>query len=124
MYSFITTGALAFGCLKNYAREAELLEELLAQHFWRRGKRGAWYDRLALVFMHHVARKTAKRGSSVVAKENENGGDGQQLSKEDKQKILQRAMDVIVKGLHDADTHIGQSLSLHEFDSSLNLILI
>lgn len=83
---------------------------MLAQRFWRRGKRGAWYDRLALVLMHHVARKSTKRGMSANSKDAQDDDDKSNSNKDDRQTILQRAMDVIVRGLHDADTHIGQSV--------------
>ncbi|KLO19274.1 hypothetical protein SCHPADRAFT_924671 [Schizopora paradoxa] len=105
-------GALAFGCLKNYVRESEILEELLAQRFWRRGKRGAWYDRLALVLMHHVARKSTKRAMSVQSKDVQDGDNNSISCKDDRQKILQRALDVVVAGLNDTDTHIVQRQAL------------
>ncbi len=41
----------------------------------------------------------------------------QHSTKDDRQEILQRAMDVIVRGLHDTDTHIGQSNFLNANDS-------
>ena len=99
---------------------------MLAQRFWRRGKRGAWYDRLALVLMHHLARKTSKRDLSVTAKatKNSKGDDVEivddderdmELNKGGRQEILKRAMDVIVEGLHDTDTHIGPSASNMKF---------
>ncbi|KAF8337884.1 VRR-NUC domain-containing protein [Cantharellus anzutake] len=46
-------GADALAKLHMYAEEAALLTELLSQKRWRRGKRGLWYDRLALVYMKH-----------------------------------------------------------------------
>ncbi|KAI0053972.1 hypothetical protein FA95DRAFT_1551753 [Auriscalpium vulgare] len=46
----------ALGTLKEYDRELVLLNELLAQRHWRRGRRGAWYDRRALILMHHLAK--------------------------------------------------------------------
>ncbi|KAL5511287.1 hypothetical protein ACEPAH_4503 [Sanghuangporus vaninii] len=88
-------GATAYGKLKEFEREIDLLQELLAQRRWRRGKRGAWYDRWALVLMHHVVR--TKR---------EVDGDQVPLSKEEQKKVLQEAMKVVTEGLHDDDTHI------------------
>ncbi|EGG09831.1 uncharacterized protein MELLADRAFT_103952 [Melampsora larici-populina 98AG31] len=38
---------------KNYEGEIEILITLLKQKHFRRGKRGAWYERLALVLMTH-----------------------------------------------------------------------
>ena len=89
-------GATAYGKLKDFDREISLLQELLAQRRWRRGKRGAWYDRWALVLMHHVVRTKHEVNGEQVA-----------LSKEEQKKVLRNAMDVVIEGLHDDDTHIG-----------------
>ncbi|CAE6399184.1 unnamed protein product [Rhizoctonia solani] len=43
-----------FGALKQYDLEAKLLEALLRQTRWRRGKRGHWYDRLALIYTRYM----------------------------------------------------------------------
>lgn len=40
---------------KEHDRETRVLEALLHQKHFRRGKRGQWYDRLALVLMTHLA---------------------------------------------------------------------
>ncbi|KAL5489948.1 hypothetical protein ACEPAI_4780 [Sanghuangporus weigelae] len=88
-------GATAYGKLKEFDREIALLQELLAQRRWRRGKRGAWYDRWALVLMHHV-----------VCTKCEVDGEQVPLSKEEQKKVLQKAMKVVIEGLHDDDTHI------------------
>ena len=81
-----------------------LLEELLSQRRWRRGKRGAWYDRWALVLMHHKSR--AKR---------EVNGELQPISKVEQKEVLEKAMQVIIEGLHDEDTHIGEPSMLRLF---------
>ncbi|EJD02252.1 uncharacterized protein FOMMEDRAFT_147288 [Fomitiporia mediterranea MF3/22] len=94
-------GATAYGKLKDFDREIALLQELLAQRRWRRGKRGAWYDRWALVLMHHVVRQRREINGEQVP-----------LSKEEQKKVLQKAMDVVIEGLHDEDTHIVSRQSL------------
>ena len=47
--------------------------------------------------MHHKSR--AKR---------EVNGELQPISKAEQKKVLERAMQVIIEGLHDEDTHIGE----------------
>lgn len=55
----IEDGAGALGKLKQYEKEAMILKMLLDQNVYRLGKRGAWYDRLALIQMFHF--RTGKR---------------------------------------------------------------
>lgn len=78
----VSKGSTALGILHEYDQECETLRALLAQRVWRRGKRGAWYDRLALVLMNHY------------------GGD------EEKKR---EAVEVCLDGLEDADTHLSES---------------
>ncbi|RUS24895.1 hypothetical protein BC938DRAFT_472935, partial [Jimgerdemannia flammicorona] len=59
-------GARALGRLRRHAREADLLRELLGQRVYRFGKRGAWYDRLALVLGVHIADRAAKKEALEV----------------------------------------------------------
>lgn len=40
------------GPLREYDLELSLLEDLLSQRFWSRGKRGKWYERRAIVRGH------------------------------------------------------------------------
>lgn len=47
-------GTTILARLHEYDREASMLQDLLSQSCFRRGKRGEWYDRLALVTMHHL----------------------------------------------------------------------
>lgn len=63
----VAKGTYALGVLKDHAREARVLEELLAQRHWRRARRGRWYDRLALIYMTYLgdpkkARKAVEEG--------------------------------------------------------------
>lgn len=77
----MSKGSTALGILHEYDEECEVLKTLLAQRVWRRGKRGAWYDRLALVLMNHY------------------GGD---LDKK------REAVEVCLDGLEDNDTHLSE----------------
>ncbi|KAG9013848.1 hypothetical protein FRB94_004227 [Tulasnella sp. JGI-2019a] len=46
-------GAAAYGIVKQWPQEEVILRSLLYQDKWRKGRRGAWYDRLALICMTH-----------------------------------------------------------------------
>lgn len=77
----ICKGSYALGILKEYERELEVLEALLAQKRWRRGRRGRWHERRALILMTHM----------------------------DKDPITyQRATTAVIEGLEDEDTHISE----------------
>ena len=101
-----SVGAAAYGRLKEFEREITILEELLAQPGWRRGKRGAWYDRWALILMHHLVRK--KRDGQLIA-----------LAKDHQKAILEQAIKIIIRGLEDEDMHIGMSTDLPEVSMML-----
>ncbi|CAK9784633.1 hypothetical protein CC85DRAFT_325949 [Cutaneotrichosporon oleaginosum] len=79
----VAKGADALGVLHEYDLECEVLRALLRQRRWRRGKRGAWYDRLALVLMTHYKASEA-----------------QKLEK------MEEATQVCIDGLLDPDTHL------------------
>ncbi|WVQ76980.1 hypothetical protein IAR50_006659 [Cryptococcus sp. DSM 104548] len=76
-------GAEALGVLHEYDSECMVLKALIAQRRWRRGKRGAWYDRLALVLMNHY-----------------------NTSPKEKEEKLREATQVCINALLDEDTHI------------------
>lgn len=96
----ISAGAAAYGRLKRFNQEISILEELLAQPRWRRGKRGEWYDRWALILMHHLVREKREIDGKQIA-----------LAKKEQEEILKRAMKVIIRGLEDEDTHVGAFVS-------------
>ncbi|KDN45269.1 hypothetical protein K437DRAFT_268448 [Tilletiaria anomala UBC 951] len=75
----IDKGIYCLGRFKLYEREKDVLRALLAQKAFRRGKRGEWYDRLALILMQYSDDKTAGRKA---------------------------ALEVCMRGLQDPDTHI------------------
>jgi Fanconi-associated nuclease 1 len=81
-------GAAIFARQHNYEREAEILEALIRQTSFRRGKRGAWYDRLALIFMNHFD--------------------------DDKEARRRQALDLCKQALQDPWTHLSeQALDLN-----------
>ncbi|KZT69818.1 hypothetical protein DAEQUDRAFT_241498 [Daedalea quercina L-15889] len=47
----VCKGSTALGMLGEHEHELEVLENLLAQRRWRRGRRGRWYERRALLLM-------------------------------------------------------------------------
>ncbi|KAI0723944.1 hypothetical protein C8T65DRAFT_714858 [Cerioporus squamosus] len=75
----VCKGAYALGILKEYNEELEILDMLLEQRRWRRGRRGRWYERAALVLMNHL---------------------------KDEDDSLEQALNVVVRALKDPDTHI------------------
>jgi fanconi-associated nuclease 1 len=78
-------GAAILARQHKYEREAEILTGLLHQTSFRRGKRGAWYDRLALVLMHHFDDKDVSR---------------------------RRALELCRTGLQDPWTHLSEPIDL------------
>ncbi|SPO26766.1 uncharacterized protein UTRI_04075_B [Ustilago trichophora] len=72
-------GATVLARFKLREREKEVLQALLDQRVFRRGRRGDWYDRLALI--------TA-------------------LYSEDQRKGKREALQISVKGMQDPDTHL------------------
>ncbi|KDR73715.1 hypothetical protein GALMADRAFT_251523 [Galerina marginata CBS 339.88] len=75
----------ALGTLKEYRAELKVLETLLAQRFWRRGKRAAWYERRAVVLGHLTS---------------------QAHSADEKRSLLLQNMEGIKEALLDDDTGI------------------
>lgn len=52
----VCKGAHALGILGEHEYELSVLESLLAQRRWRRGRRGRWHERRALILEKHVVR--------------------------------------------------------------------
>lgn len=67
-----------------HKREAEVLNQLLGQRIFRRGRRGDWYDRLALI--------TAQYPSSTQTNE--------------VRKAKRAALSISIQGIQDPDTHL------------------
>jgi len=47
--------ATAYATLKEHHRELSIIEELLGQTYWRKGKRAAWYERRALILEKYIS---------------------------------------------------------------------
>ncbi|OJA16026.1 hypothetical protein AZE42_04282 [Rhizopogon vesiculosus] len=77
----ICKGAYSLGILGEHDYELRVLESLLAQRRWRRGRRGRWYERRALILEKYAAR-------------------------DHEMKWAQRALVACVEALEDDDTHI------------------
>lgn len=56
----IAKGAEQLAILHEYDREMVVLNDLIAQQHWRRGKKGKWYDRRALVLTTHLCKGLAQ----------------------------------------------------------------
>ncbi|GAA5968795.1 hypothetical protein JCM3765_001268 [Sporobolomyces pararoseus] len=96
--------AACYAKLGDHEREVEILRFLLAQTSFRRGKRGDWYDRLALVLMKYPLGEEL-----VLVKEGE--------SKPKKKERLLRArreeaLRICETGLEDPFTHLIYKSSL------------
>ncbi|KAL1744333.1 VRR-NUC domain-containing protein [Schizophyllum fasciatum] len=61
--------AHAFGMLKMYERELEVLDALLNQRFWRRSKVAEWYGRQALIQMNHLCGASEDKAEKAAHKE-------------------------------------------------------
>jgi hypothetical protein len=77
----VQKGAEALGTLKEYDCELEVLEALLNQRRWRRGRRGKWYERRALILTRYCDKSP---------------------------ETLVRAMRGLLDSLNDRDTHLGE----------------
>lgn len=67
MTRVVCKGSGALGILHEYEEELEMLEALLAQRWWRRGRRGKWYERRALILMTHMPRDEETRARAYAA---------------------------------------------------------
>ncbi|KAK7694026.1 hypothetical protein QCA50_003602 [Cerrena zonata] len=81
----VCKGADAYGILKQYDDELRILDALLAQKKWRRGRRGGWHERKALILMTHMGNKDI---------------------------TLEKARQAVLEGFRDDDTHIVYRISL------------
>jgi len=78
----------ALGPLKSYDLELKVLQALLSQKIWMRGKRARWYERRAIV-QGHLTRQV----------------EGQDT----KHSLLWQTMEGVKEALRDDDTGIGVS---------------
>ncbi|KAI9720452.1 MAG: hypothetical protein M1812_002958 [Candelaria pacifica] len=63
----IHKGAYVLGRFRMHKREHETLSELLNQHLFHSARRGAWYQRKALLEEHYLAALSASEGRNVEA---------------------------------------------------------
>ncbi|GJE96430.1 VRR-NUC domain-containing protein [Phanerochaete sordida] len=75
----VCKGTHALSILKKHERELEVLTKLLSQRAFRRGRRGRWHDRRALILMNHCAKD---------------------------EQTTRHAWDCVVEALKDEDTHV------------------
>lgn len=73
--------------MKEYESELAVVNDLLSQPFWRRGKRSAWYDRRAII-QGHLTRAAE--------------------SKEAKHDLQWQTLEGVKKALMDEDTSLGK----------------
>ncbi|KAI3621492.1 coiled-coil domain-containing protein mtmr15 [Moniliophthora roreri] len=78
--------AEAMGPLKRYEEEFALLQKLLSQKYWRRGKRGEWYQRRALIQETYLSKRGGKKTKDKV--------------------VLTEAWEGLMEALEDDDTHL------------------
>lgn len=88
----------SFGPLKEYELELEILDTLLKQRFWCRGKRGKWYTRRAIVLGHLV------KATNI---------------EERKVELNHRMLDGLADALLDDDTGLGIVISMSTVYQSL-----
>ncbi|KAG1782315.1 hypothetical protein EV702DRAFT_1176606 [Suillus placidus] len=67
----VCKGAHALGILGEYEYELSVLESLLAQKRWRRGRRGRWHERRALILERYVVRDDGALSACLDALEDD-----------------------------------------------------
>lgn len=77
----VCKGSYVLGILGEYQRELDVLDSLISQNRWRRGWRGRWHERRALILSTHFPKN---------------------------QDITERALTAVIEALEDPDTHIGE----------------
>ncbi|GAA5917685.1 hypothetical protein JCM6882_008325 [Rhodosporidiobolus microsporus] len=105
-----------------HTREASNLSHLLDQTSFRRGKRGNWYVRLALILMKYPGtRSSALPASSPTkrkakkAKKEESDAEMENEDKKEREKRerLEEALELCQRGLNDPFTHLIYKSCLH-----------
>ncbi|KAJ3844806.1 hypothetical protein F5878DRAFT_600961 [Lentinula raphanica] len=89
--------AEAHALLHQYEKELEVLRSLLDQRFWRRAKRGKWYERRALVQDRHLP--------SLYKKRAEQHAWSKQKLDEKKFQLSQELREGLYEAMEDKDTH-------------------
>ncbi|KZV88299.1 hypothetical protein EXIGLDRAFT_651295 [Exidia glandulosa HHB12029] len=92
-------GCRALAILKDYQSEITALKALLEQMIWRKSKRGAWYERLALLYHQYGHRVTLDEEDAAKF-----------VDLEDQH--LHLARETVLKGLEDEHTHLVWRIAL------------
>ncbi|KAH9901518.1 VRR-NUC domain-containing protein [Cubamyces lactineus] len=104
----VCKGAYALGILHEYERELELLDALLAQTRWRRGRRGRWHERRALLLMKHL--RPTRRGPAniyTIVDDDEGSDAGDDVNPDAATRAAaELALEGVIAALRDPDTHI------------------
>jgi Fanconi-associated nuclease 1 len=87
----VEEGTSVLARLHDYNKEVSILKVLLDQNIYRLGKRGAWYDRLALVQMNHL-----RDGNRRIH--------------------FKAALETCVKAIRDPKVHLSEYNCLQEID--------
>ncbi|GAA5918614.1 hypothetical protein JCM6882_000834 [Rhodosporidiobolus microsporus] len=115
----------AAGCyakLGQHTREASILRHLLDQTSFRRGKRGDWYDRLALILMKYpgtsssassVSSPTKRKAEKAKKEESDAEIENEDEGEKEKRERLEEALELCQRGLNDPFTHLIYKSSLH-----------
>ncbi|KAI0333539.1 hypothetical protein GY45DRAFT_1344002 [Cubamyces sp. BRFM 1775] len=103
----VCKGAYALGILHEYERELDLLDALLAQTRWRRGRRGRWHERRALLLMTHL-RPRPGSGTTYINVDDDGGSDADDDSPTNAatRAADEHALEGVIAALRDPDTHI------------------
>ena len=103
-------GSQILAKLHRYEEEVEVLRSLLGQSCFRRGKRGEWYDRLALVLMHHFGsgkvRRTISTGPGDAREDDEGDNDEEMDSSDRLTAYKEEALALCREGLAHPWTHL------------------
>lgn len=83
-----------------------MLNALLAQPYWRKGKRGDWYERRALIQINYLAKNDDEK------------------KRKKKKEVLVRAREGLLAALRDEDTHLSRFIELRQLRSKLILIIV
>ncbi|EJD53099.1 hypothetical protein AURDEDRAFT_148954, partial [Auricularia subglabra TFB-10046 SS5] len=94
------TSCKALAILKDYKSEITALKYLLGQNVWRNSKRGAWYERLAVIYTQYA------KDPAILDEE-----DSKKFTEEERPH-LHLAREIVLKGLEDPDTHLVWRITL------------
>ncbi|KAF9068946.1 hypothetical protein BDP27DRAFT_1294387 [Rhodocollybia butyracea] len=89
--------AECYALLHQFYEELNIIKMLLDQTFWRRAKRGKWYDRRALIKEYHLSKE--------LKREAEANGWSKKFLHERKQALWKEAREGLYEALNDVDTH-------------------